>query len=169
MHLRVTILSFLLLSSQFYGFSQNDKKDTDLGKAAYIELVGKGFFSANFDFSLGQNNRMTIGLTALDHEFAKTDPANENFPTKTLPTPSLMLFKLYGKEKHYFEAGIGLSISPVFWKEYSKNDSFLSLHGNLGYRYQASNQIFFRAGLTPFYRVRWAFLPLAGISIGYSW
>ena len=138
------------------------------GTALYLELGGKGFISANVDLSLGAKNRLTVALTMLDHEFAK-EPTAENYPTKTLPTPGLMYFHLFGQQKHYFETGLGFSISPVFWKAYSEKDSALTLHGNLGYRYQASRKFFFRAGFTPFYRVRWAFLPLVGVSFGYCW
>jgi len=138
------------------------------GTAVYIELVGKGFISANVDLSIGPKSRLTLGLTMLDHEFAKKEN-QENYPTLTLPTPSFMYLHLFGQEKHYFEAGLGISVSPVFWKKYSENDSALSLHGSLGYRYQVSKKFFFRAGFTPFYRINWAFLPLAGVSLGYSW
>jgi hypothetical protein len=136
--------------------------------AVYIELVGKGFFSANVDFPIGQKSRITLGLTMLDHEFAKEEFETE-YPTLTLPTPSFMYLHLFGQERHYFEAGLGFSISPVPWKEYSENDSAVSIHACLGYRYQVSKRFFFRAGLTPFYRIKWAFLPLAGVSLGYSW
>ena len=149
----------------FVSFAQENES---AGTALYVELVGKGFISANVDISIGPKSRLTFGLTMLDHEFPKEE--NEaNYPTLTLPTPSLMYLHLFGQEKHYFEAGFGLSVSPVFWREYSENDSALSLHGCLGYRYQMSKQFFFRAGFTPFYRVNWALLPLGGLSFGYSW
>lgn len=139
-----------------------------LGTALYIELVGKGFVSGNVDFSIGSKSRLVLGLTMLDHEFPK-ETNEENYPTLTLPTPSFMYLHLFGHERHYFEAGFGLSISPVPWKEYSENDSALSLHGCVGYRFQTTDHFFFRAGFTPFYRVNWAFLPLGGVSFGYSW
>lgn len=139
------------------------------GIAVYGELVGKGFFSANVDLPIGPKSRLTLALTLLDHEFEKEDENDENYPTLALPTPSVMYLHLFGQERHYFEAGLGFSISPVLWKTYSKNDSILSLHGCLGYRFQAANRLFFRAGFTPFYRVNWAFLPLIGVSLGYSW
>ncbi len=147
-------------------FAQEKKP---LGTAVYIELLGKGYISGNVDFSIGPKSRLTLGLTLLDHEFAKEDESDENYPTLALPTPSLMYLHLFGQERHYFEAGLGLSVSPVPWKEYSKNDSIWSLHGCLGYRYHVTDKFFFRAGFTPFYRINWAFLPLAGVSFGYSW
>lgn len=138
------------------------------GTAVYIELVGKGFISANVDLRMSPKSRLTLGITMLDHELAK-EPYEVNYPTYTLPTPGFMYLHLLGREKHYFEAGLGLSISPIFWKEYSENDSAWSLHGCLGYRCQVSKKFFFRAGFTPFYRIKWAFLPLGGVSFGYSW
>lgn len=165
MLLRVLVLVLFLVMGNAGLFAQKNKSP---GTAVYIELVGKGFISANVDIPIGTRSRLTLGLTMLDHEFAKEE-FDENYPTSTLPTPSLMYLHLFGKERHYFEAGLGFSVSPVFWKEYSENDSALSLHGCLGYRFQISNHFFFRAGFTPFYRINWAFLPLGGISLGYSW
>lgn len=163
MFARVLILSLILLMVTARSEGQNS-----LGTAIYVELAGKGFISGNVDLAIGRSSRLTLGLTLLDHEFAK-EASEENYPTMTLPTPSVMYLHLFGHERHYFEAGFGLSISPVFWKEYSKNDSAWSLHGCVGYRYQMSHRFFFRAGFTPFYRINWAFLPLAGVSLGYSW
>lgn len=141
----------------------------DPGKAVYLELGGKGFVSANVDFPIDSKSRLTVGLTVLDHEFEKEHPNDEHYPVITAPTPGLMYFQLVGKEKHYFEVGGGFSVSPFLWKTFSENDSPLSFHGCIGYRYQVPDKFFFRAGLTPFYRVNWMFLPLAGVSLGYSW
>jgi len=165
MLIRVVILWLCLLMANINTFAQENEP---LGTAVYIEVMGKGFFSANIDLSIGPKSRLTWGLTILDHEFEK-DEYEEHYPTQTLPTPSLMYLHLFGKERHYLEAGLGLSVSPVPWRTYSNNDSALSLHGCLGYRFQTSNKFFFRAGFTPFYRVKWAFLPLVGVSLGYSW
>ena len=165
MHLRTFILVLSLAIWNVGCFAQENKSPKT---AVYIELFGKGFISGNVDLSIGPKSRLTLGLTMLDHEFAKEEN-DENYPTLTLPTPSFMYLHLFGRERHYFEAGLGLSVSPVLWKEYSENDSALSLHGCLGYRFQMSNRFFFRAGFTPFYRVNWAFLPLGGVSLGYSW
>ena len=163
-----TALILLSLLLGFLSITCLAQEGSHPGTAFYVELAGKGFFSGNVDLPIGQKSRLTLGLTLLDHEFTKED-FEEEYPTLTLPTPSIMYLHLFGKEKHYFEAGFGFSISPVPWKEYSENDSVLSLHGCLGYRYQKADAFFFRAGLTPFYRVNWAFLPLAGVSLGYSW
>lgn len=165
MLLRTFILVLSLTLGNLGSFAQTNESP---GTAVYIELLGKGFISANVDLSIGSKSRLTMGLTMLDHEFTKKEN-EENYPTLTLPTPSIMYLYLFGQDRHYFEAGIGLSVSPVPWRDYSENDSALSLHGSLGYRFQTSNHFFFRAGLTPFYRIRWAFLPLVGVSLGYSW
>lgn len=160
-----TLLVPLFLLGSMASFGQEKESS---GTAVYIELVGKGFISGNVDISIGPKSRLTLGLTMLDHEFEKEEN-EEDYPVLTLPTPSVMYLHLYGQERHYFEAGFGLSISPVFWKDFSENDSALSLHGCLGYRLQVPDHFFFRAGLTPFYRVNWVFLPLVGVSLGYSW
>lgn len=162
-----TIIGVFILMLIYVGcFAQ---KTDSQGIAVYIELIGKGFISGNVDLPMGSMGRLTLGLTLLDHEFEKIDENNENYPTLTIPTPSVMYLHLFGQKRHYFEAGLGFSISPVPWKTYSENDSVLSFHGCLGYRYQVPNHFFLRAGITPFYRVNWMFLPLVGVSLGYSW
>jgi hypothetical protein len=165
MFCRAFIVTLSLIIGEIGIFGQ---EGPSLGNAVYIELGGKGFVSGNVDLSIGARSRLTLGLTMLDHEFAK-EASEENYPTRTLPTPSLMYLYLFGQQRHYFEVGLGLSVSPVFWREYSKNDSALSLHGSVGYRFQISRHFFFRAGFTPFYRINWTFLPLGGISLGYAW
>ncbi|MDH5475510.1 MAG: hypothetical protein OEX22_07465, partial [Cyclobacteriaceae bacterium] len=85
------------------------------------------------------------------------------------PSPGIMYYYLLGKESNFFELGAGMSVSPMPWKSYGKNDSATSIHGCIGYRYQKSNGLLFRVGFTPFYRINWAFLPLGGVSLGYSW
>ena len=162
---RTIILALSLTLINVISFAQENESP---GTAVYVELVGKGFISGNVDLSIGPRSRLTLGLTMLDHEFEKEEH-EENYPTLTLPTPSVMYLHLFGRERHYFEAGLGASISPVPWKDYSDDDSPLSIHGCLGYRYQMPNHFFLRAGFTPFYRINWAFLPLGGVSLGYSW
>lgn len=164
MLLKAIILSLFFTLAYTLAVAQ----DNAPGTAVYMELLGKGFISGNVDLPVGPKRRLTLGLTMLDHEFEKAAYETE-FPTQTLPTPSIMYFHLFGQDRHFFEAGYGASLSPVFWKDYSNNDSALSFHGCLGYRYQAPDQLLLRIGFTPFYRVNWAFLPLVGVSVGYSW
>ena len=161
--LLLTVLIWIISNGD--AFSQEPDK---IVTALYLEIGGKGFFGFNVDFPLAPKSRLTLGLTALDPEFAKR-PTETEYPTMALPTPSVMFLQLFGKQRHYFETGVGVSISPVPWKEYSPNDSMLSLHAALGYRYQVSSKFFFRAGVYPFYRINWMFLPLPGVSLGYSW
>jgi hypothetical protein len=161
----ILIVVMACIFCSFAGFSQETSSG---GKVLYLELGGKGFFSANVDFPLGDKSRLSLGATVLDNEFAKEENEEEH-PNLVLPHPSIMYFRLFGREKHYFETGIGVSISPIPWREYSPDDSPWTLHGSLGYRYQQPDHFFFRAAFTPFYRVNWMFLPLVGLSFGYSW
>ena len=39
------------------------------GIAAFIELGGKGYYSANIDFRLKGNHRLSIGITELDYDY----------------------------------------------------------------------------------------------------
>ena len=104
----------------------------------------------------------------MDYELVNDiDP--EMVDVHTWFSPGLMCYYLPGKGPGFLELGAGISVSPMPWKSYGKNDSATSLHGCIGYRYQKSNGMLFRIGLTPFYRFNWAFLPLVGVSFGYSW
>ena len=138
-----------ILSIFFFSLHINAQSIDTLGTAYYLELAGKGFASGNVDFAIGPNSRMTIGLTLLDHEFAKRNQTDDEYPAMTLPTPSVMCFLLSGNNGHFMELGIGCSISPVPWKAYSPNDSWLTLHGNIGYRYQKSDKVFSELVLLP--------------------
>lgn len=134
---------------------------------AYIELVGKGYLSANYDFGLAERTRVTVALTMLDYEYGEQDLDGE-WNGDTLPSPGVMIMRLYGSGPKYFELGGGMSISPLPWKDFGRNDSAFSFHGVIGYRYQRKGSTFYRVGLTPFYRVNWLALPLIGLSIGIS-
>lgn len=147
-------------------FSQKDPLPGKPGIAVYAELGGKGFFSVNADFPITLNHRFSFGLTQLDYDIEEY----ENFqvgPGGAL-TGSLMYYYLVGKEKSFFELGTGFSLYHRLGVDYY-NDSPLTIHGVIGYRYQKKDGLLFRAGFTPFIRVNSLFLPLIGISLGYSW
>jgi len=62
------------------------------------------------------------------------------------------------------------SIGKIYrWDKELYQDYWISIHGVIGYRYQKKDGIILRAGFTPFYRPYVGFLPLIGLSIGYSW
>jgi len=166
-----SIALILVVGSTLPGFSTRGLMAQDSESVSdtyvYIELVGKGYLSLNYDFGLAERTRMTAALTMLDYEYGEQDPGGE-WNGQTLPSPGVMIMRLYGKGPKYFELGGGMSISPMPWKEFSRNDSAFSFHGVIGYRYQKSGKIFYRVGFTPFYRVNWMALPLIGFSIGIS-
>ena len=159
------VLSSLALTIPIIASGQDVK--VDHSAYYYVELGGKGFVSANVDWHLRDFVRLTAGLTLLDYDLAEMVDA-ENHKYQPLPSPSVMIFLLNQNKGsyHYIEAGAGLSINPLPWRDFAPNDSALSLHGSIGYRYQKPDGKFFRIGFTPFYRVNWAFLPLIGISYG---
>lgn len=162
-----TIITIVLVFILGICLAQNDFPNKP-GLAVYGELGGKGYLSINTDFSISGNSRLGFGLTYLDYDL--DNPNNpEELDSETWLSPGIMYYHLKGRDNHYFELGLGISISPMPWKNYSKNDSATSLHGCIGYRYQNPNGLLFRAGFTPFYRFNWAALPLGGISLGYSW
>lgn len=146
--------------------SQKDTLSERPGKSLYAEMFGKGFFSINADFSIDFNHRFSFGLTWLDYDFM--DYENYHVGKNGAPTAGLMYYYLIGKKKSFLELGGGFSLYHKLGLDYD-NDSPLSLHGVIGYRYQKKNGLLFRAGFTPFYRPGVWFLPLLGVSLGYSW
>jgi hypothetical protein len=118
----------------------------------FIELLGKGFLSVNVDYRITESHAVSIGLQPLEGLM-----------------PDVMYYYLSGK-RHRFEIGGGLSLG--FTNTLSLGG--ILIHGIVGYRYQKKKGLFFRAGFTPLYTIfisnsnRNSFLPLAGISLGYS-
>ncbi|MCD4745671.1 MAG: hypothetical protein K8R58_05180 [Bacteroidales bacterium] len=169
----------LFLTNQLYGqdiyeinpnlstlSQQIDTVNDQLGIAVYPELLGKGFYSLNVDFPIKANHRFSVGLTALDYDIEEY----ENFQVGEggALTAGLMYYYLKGKRRSFLELGVGVSLFHRLGVDYH-NDSPISLHGVIGYRYQKKDGLLFRVGFTPFLRVNNWFLPLVGISLGYSW
>lgn len=151
--------------------AQEDNTNTKLGNGVFVELAGKGFMSVNYDISLGKKHRIGLSFTSLDY-----DVLNESFTDSVDAnnwwSPGIMYYHLIGKDKHFLELGAGMSVSPKPNRVYDSkvhSDSPFSLHGVVGWRYQKKNGWLFRAGFTPFYRPKVWFLPLIGLSVGYSW
>lgn len=151
--------------------AQKDSANLKLGNGVFLELAGKGFMSVNYDIPLGKHHRIGISFTSLDYEVLNEN-YTDSFNTYNWWSPGIMYYYLKGKEKHFLELGAGMSISPKPNKIYDSDihtDSPFSFHGLIGWRYQKKNGWLFRAGFTPFYRPKVWFLPLIGLSIGYSW
>jgi hypothetical protein len=120
--------------------------------SVFVELLGKGFLSLNVDFRWKESYSISIGFQPLEGLM-----------------PDIMYYHFSG-ERRRFEIGGGLSAG------FTKNLSLavVLINGVVGYRYQKKNGLFFRAGFTPFYSMfldepdRNRFIPLAGLSLGYS-
>ena len=123
------------------------------GTAVFLELGGKPFFSINVDFRINRLNRVSLGV----------QPVYGGIP-------NVMYYHLSGK-KSRFEIGGGLSfIVSLVNSEDAPNDfQGLIIHGVIGYRYQKKNGLLFRIGFTPlFCPGPGVFLPMVGLSLGYS-
>ena len=123
------------------------------GTAIYVELMGKPFTSINVDFRINRSNRISLGAQ-LAYGLI----------------PNVMYYYLSGK-KSRFEIGGGLSlIVSLVNSEDAPNDfQGLIIHGVIGYRYQKKNGLLFRIGFTPlFCPGPGVFLPMVGLSLGYS-
>lgn len=136
------------------------------GIALFIELIGKGYYSANVDFRIKNNHRFSAGITSIDYQVFDNSLGNEN-EVHNFWSPSLMYYSLFGNGPSFFEVGAGMSISLNQKWEYLKSP--MDLHGVIGYRRQKENGFLFRAGFTPFIQLPDEFWPLIGFSFGYSW
>lgn len=118
----------------------------------FFELLGKGWFSLNVDYRIKETYAISIGVAAIEEGIS----------------PNVMGYYFEGK-RHRLEMGGGLSIN---FKEGSIYNMFV--HGVIGYRYQKKKGLLFRTGLTPMIVIpltdesKYAIIPLAGISLGYS-
>lgn len=123
-----------------------NKPVTNPGSAYYVELGGKPFLSFNADFRISDSKRFSVGLQPL--------PAI---------MPNVMIYFLEGSGNKFFEGGLGLSLIIGHG---------MLFHGVLGYRYQKPGGLIFRAGFTPVFfsdpDSEIGFLPMVGISLGYS-
>ena len=165
------LILVLVMTTEVYTQNPVIRNDSDSpykrpGISVYPELLGKGFYSFNVDFPLKNNQRFSFGLTALDYDFEEYE--DYHVGDNGALTPSLMYYYLNGKRRSFLELGVGFSLFYRLDLDYAE-DSPLSFHGVIGYRYQKQDGLLFRIGLTPFYRVNSWFLPLIGISLGYSW
>jgi len=122
--------------------------------SVFLELLGKSFYSVNVDFRKKETSSISLGLTVGDG----------------IIWPSVMYYRFAGARRR-FELGGGISV--VFPYDFSYLAG-VSIHGVIGYRYQKKKGLLFRAGFTPQYAIgltdtgRKMFVPLPGISIGYS-
>ena len=161
----------LFIISAKSAIAQVEKKIESPRMAVYLELIGKGFGSLNLDFRIHDKHRFSIGATSLDYEVV-SKTKEDDIEDHNWITPGVMYYYIPGQGAHRFELGTGISISPFLNRKYDSDfhsDSPISIHGVIGYRYQSKKKFFFRAGFTPFYRLKVWFLPLGGVSLGYSW
>ena len=137
------------------GKSQDSTKvlEWEPSTSLYFELLGKGFYSINVDFRKTRFWAWSIGMSVAEGGLF----------------PSLMYYH-FGGERRRFEMGGGLSAV------YTQTDGLagMGIHGVVGYRSQIKKGLIFRIGFTPFLGIgftetgRTMFVPLFGISLGYS-
>ncbi len=139
------------------------------GKAIFLELFGKPFYSINIDFRINKSSRFSLGIVPYIDEAdeEKGEDGEDGKDEKARIMPNIMYYILQGRNNR-FEIGGGFSVIPP-WREDFGFHSFV-FHGVIGYRYQEKNRPLFRIGFTPliFHGDQWNFLPWVGISFGYN-
>lgn len=118
----------------------------------FLELGGKGWISMNVDFRLKETFAFSLGVAGIEEGWA----------------PNIMGYYFGGKRSR-LEIGGGLSANFNAGELYN-----MFIHGVIGYRSQKKKGILFRAGFTPMLAIpladeaKYAVIPWAGISLGYS-
>jgi hypothetical protein len=131
----------------------------------FVEIGGQGLlFTANYDtrFSNKRNGlggRAGIGYIAADGDHATTIPISLNY--------------LLGKDKHFFEVGLGATLLATRGSDdsffFSDNESNLIGTMSFSYRVQpVDNGFSFRIGLTPVFNGDFFMPYFGGLSIGYT-
>jgi hypothetical protein len=120
--------------------------------SVYVELGGKGWLSLNVDFRRKETYAISIAAAILEEGIS----------------PNVMGY-YFGGKRHRLEAGGGMSGIIA-----DGGFNSMMLHGVIGYRNQKKKGLLFRAGFTPMFLIpftddgKYAFIPWAGISLGYS-
>lgn len=131
----------------------------------FVELGGQGLlFTANYDSRFsnrrdGLGGRIGIGHIGENGDRATTVPISLNY--------------LLGKEKHFFEMGLGASLMLIGGDGdsllFDENNSSVLGTMSFAYRLQPNDRGFsFRAGLSPIFNKNFFIPYYAGISLGYS-
>lgn len=143
------LIIILFLTTQLFAQEKDDNNES--GTAFFFEMGGKWFYSANIDFSINKSNRYSLGVSPVYGDIV----------------PTVMYYHLGGK-KSRFEIGCGIGYVIILTEDVEHEDfKGITFHGVIGYRYQKKNGLLFRAGFTPLIFSD-VFLPLVGISFGYS-
>lgn len=153
---------FIFLAIATISFCQSNYKN-----GVFLELGGSGaLYSVNYERQFSHGLVARLGFSYL--------------PSQTIAFP-LTFGKVFGKQNHHLEIDAGVVIAN-FNETYNNtvtNRTNILGTGFIGYRYQKPDKkIFYRAGLTYFYRFlyrddkyddepRTKFLPWAALSIGY--
>lgn len=134
-------------------------------QSVYIEILGNSWYSVNYDrvFYHQQKNALSWRAGVNYLYFKSVDVSSYTILGE--------INYMRGKVPHFFEAGLGLN----YW-DGIRVGNLVEIHWNfvprIGYRYQRSQGLFFRAGYTPWIfpeRIEESiFLLRAGISVGYT-
>ena len=164
-------LAALCLSSMAFAQNPNTHEEGPRAQTIYFEVLGPGItYSVNYDTRFqntrnGFGGRIGVSYLNIDDEGVFSLPVGLNY--------------LLGKNKHYFEMGVGATYYNVSWDEQNDpNNELLFIEGNrssmvgnltFGYRLQPVDGGFnFRAGFTPTFG-KGFFMPyFPHLSLGYT-
>jgi hypothetical protein len=163
---KVQLLLYIILFLSFTQIMAQEKKsEFKRAQNIFVELGGQGvLFTANYDSRFsnkrdGLGGRVGLGYISEGGYRATTVPVSLNY--------------LLGKDKHFFEIGLGttLFITGENNESFTFNDSNSAFVGTMSFSYRLQpidHGFSFRAGLTPIFNKDFFIPYYAGLSIGYS-
>lgn len=140
------------------------------GDALYLEIGGPAVLSANYELSFKSRHRLRLGLGWNDMNIDIGNGDQEAVPY--LLVHALYAY-LFGRGPNYFELGGGLTYALIDFQNMEipgdLKEGPLFYGAVLGYRRQMAERFLFRAGITAGFSQQGDFLPIPGLSFGYSW
>ena len=158
---KIIFTTLIALTSGLLSFGQQAEKRA---QNVFVELAGQGLtVSANYDSRFGNRRdglggRIGIGYISAEKSSLTTIPIGLNY--------------LLGKDKNFFEIGLGATYLGIkgtdSFFDNSNGHTFIGTM-SFSYRLQPVNSGFaLRAGITPIFNSN-VFLPYyAGVSLGYT-
>lgn len=139
--------------------AQENRTPEKRAQNVFAEIGGQGLlFTANYDtrFKAARNGlggRIGVGYLAFDGDHVTTFPLSLNY--------------LLGKDKHFFEIGLGATLGNADIFDDSESQVFGTM--SFTYRVQPVDSGFsFRAGITPVFNSDFFMPYFGGLSIGYT-
>lgn len=163
-------------------FAQSDQERIKEVKknSVYMEFLGRGYFSGNYERSFKENHRVSIGFGWNHHEtYLTSEEAFEmGVEGDHEVSPYLSFYSqyshLFGKNRSKLEIGFGSILTFFdlgrfeFANRLYETESYVSIYPIIGYRFEAYKGFIFMFTFNPIIQIPQGYIwPIPGISVGY--